>query len=634
MVLLLTVSIGPAVTSSHCDESFLPKCNSSINTSHGGHDLSGQEPPWQTIDYNIDNTPCPRWLMRGEDGECDCRKNYKALKDVIQCKKVGDIIQSYLLTCNCMTLDNSKKNVVVGYCFYQCFSGDPYYCLPENESVLEDFTCGDFNRTGQLCGKCIDGYGLPVYSYDIGCVNCTYYSVTGVLKYIAVAYLPLTVFSIAVIVFKIRVTSPKLNSLIFVFQAITVPAQMMVLQTKLYTINHFRIPIKLLFTFFSVWNLDFFRLMYPPFCFKPNMKPIHVLLLDYGIAVYPLILTACTYLLVEMHHNGWRVVVYIWRPFHYCFFHFKKQWNIYSSLIDAFATFMLLSYIKFMWVSFSILAYTPLYTLGDNKSNHGNYLYFDPSIEFFGREHAPYAVLAITVIIVFNILPALLLFLYPFSWCQKCINYCRCSFAGFHAFMDAFQGSFKNGTDGTYDCRSFAVIYLLVRGLLLATYNYTLSAFTYPVAISILIATAALVAMIQPWKKYIHNGIDVFLILCLASIYTAFFAIIMCDVQTFRSVKKANVMLVLSAAMLLIYTAALFFYWLLAGRKWSHKLWDRFKNLYKQKSEETSPLLTVESFPHRAACPQSQEYNSNSPQYHRFGTNSSNSYSSVHIGVP
>ena len=45
--------------------------------------------------------------------------------------------------------------------------------LPSDPDMLNATMCGPYNREGLLCGKCIGGYGLPVYSLDVKCVNCS-----------------------------------------------------------------------------------------------------------------------------------------------------------------------------------------------------------------------------------------------------------------------------------------------------------------------------------------------------------------------------------------------------------------------------------------------------------------------------
>ena len=83
---------------------------------------------------------------------------------------------------------------------------------------------------------------------------------------------------------------------------------------------------------------------------------------------------------------------------------------------------------------------------------------------YLGVEHKPYFILAISVFIVFNILPMLLLFLYPTKAFQKLIDHFpRVRWDYLHIFMDCFQGCYKNGTNNTRDYRYFAGVYLLIR---------------------------------------------------------------------------------------------------------------------------------------------------------------------------
>ena len=73
-----------------------------------------------------------------------------------------------------------------------------------------------------------------------------------------------------------------------------------------------------------------------------------------------------------------------------CFTRFRRRWDPKESVINAFATFLLLSYSKLLTVSYSLLdAVGPLV------------VFFDASIEHFSRQHLPFAVLAISVLLVF-----------------------------------------------------------------------------------------------------------------------------------------------------------------------------------------------------------------------------------------
>ena len=143
---------------------------------------------------------------------------------------------------------------------------------------------------------------------------------------------------------------------------------------------------KILSTLYGCWNLDFFRMIYPPFCLHPKMTNIQALTLDYVLAIYPLVLLGVAYVLVELNDHGCRPILFLWRPFHCCFSHFRRQWDIRTSLVDAFATLLLLSYIKLLSVSIDLLAPTAVYDI-HGKPLPNLYLYYDGSTEYFGREH-------------------------------------------------------------------------------------------------------------------------------------------------------------------------------------------------------------------------------------------------------
>jgi hypothetical protein len=103
--------------------------------------------------------------------------------------------------------------------------------------------------------------------------------------------------------------------------------------------------VQALSAMYGVWNLDFFRMVYEPFCLHPNMSILQIISLDYAIAVYPLIVIFFVYLLIKVHER-FEVVRFLWRPAARLLTHVSKQWKTSNSLIQAFGTFILLSYVK------------------------------------------------------------------------------------------------------------------------------------------------------------------------------------------------------------------------------------------------------------------------------------------------
>ena len=133
-----------------------------------------------------------------------------------------------------------------------------------------------------------------------------------------------------------------------------------------------------------------FCLVIPPICL-----PLHIIALDYLVAVYPLFLLVCVYVLLTAHDRGCRLVVWLWRPFLWCTTRLRQSWNIRHSIINAFATFLLLSYIKLLNTSCNLLMYTGTY----NDCGSGCFLFYDATITFMGSQNKPFAILAILVLV-------------------------------------------------------------------------------------------------------------------------------------------------------------------------------------------------------------------------------------------
>ena len=122
-----------------------------------------------------------------------------------------------------------------------------------------------------------------------------------------------------------------------------------------YHVSHFsQFIIQLAITIGTIWNLDFFRSWYGYICIHPDLNYQQILLLEYAIAIYPLFLILLTFILVKLHDN-FAFVVWLWKPFHRCLAVFRRQWNIRSYLVHAFATFIVLSYVKILNTSFELL---------------------------------------------------------------------------------------------------------------------------------------------------------------------------------------------------------------------------------------------------------------------------------------
>ena len=72
--------------------------------------------------------------------------------------------------------------------------------------MLNAIMCGPYNREGLLCGKCIGGYGLLVYSLDVKFVNCSRLSTSAsITLYVIIELFSTTLFFKFVTMFLLNV---------------------------------------------------------------------------------------------------------------------------------------------------------------------------------------------------------------------------------------------------------------------------------------------------------------------------------------------------------------------------------------------------------------------------------------------
>ena len=507
------------------------------------------------------------WNNGSQQCQCECGEN---LGDLVDCD--DNSLDVHLAMCYCMTRYQDDQNtIVVGACAYQCYhheGNSAYY-------HISDYECNRSARTGQLCGRCWTGYAPPVYSYDLDCVECSSSHndiVKRWVKYIVIAFLPLTIFFIIVVTLNISVTSPSLNAFILVSQLLTAPVlsrmYVPVLKKDIHPLSVGYFPSFVL-SLYGIWNLDFFRTFYDPFCLHPNMNILQIFALDYIIAAYPLFLITITYILVKLHDHDFNLIVWLWKPLRPCFIRFKRHWDIKTSLIDAFATFFLLSYVKIFSVSFDLLIPVNLQDVNGHTLTQ-TYVYYNGTMPYFGEQHLPYAILAITVIILFTILPILLLCLYPCKCFQNCCRQ-RCTVLG--TFMDAFQGCYKKRVDGSCDRRWFSAVYLITRIAV-----YIIIAITHEVLLLmvyltlLLILTAILTEVVHPYNLYKHNSVDLVLVLILAVIPLMITSILS---SRSTSVTIQIIIIFVSAVLPLVYVLVLFFHWIVIGKKVPQRMWQR-----------------------------------------------------------
>ena len=528
-----------------------------------------------------------------EKGHCKCgRYPY----GIIECDE--DKGTSAVLDCYCATFDELRNVTKIGACIYNCenvstsFVDSVYHPLLNSTQKQEESVCGFFKRNGTLCGHCQHGFYALAYSFNLTCIPCSHVGWNWG-RYIMAAYLPLTLFCFIILFFEVNAATSHLHPVIWYSQSISVPAMARILLLSVRTKSTYLMVVRLLLSVYGIWNLDFFRPFYSDLCLGIGFLP--TLALDYVVAVYPLLLMALTYLLVNLYDQNYRVIVIIWKPFHIIFSFFKKNWNIRSSLIDSFATFFLLANVKFLSVTFDVLAPTRVYEL-----HRGNYsstwaVYYAGDVKYFGKEHLPYAILAIFVTLVFVILPFIILAFYPFTFFQKLLNCIPVRRHILRTFVDSFQGVYKDGTEpGTRDCRYFAALFFIMRFVFFLVYVVTLDSSFFSLSAMILLLLVLLIINVQPFKAPLshYSKINSIFFTFLAMDLITMSALDLASIKTRQLITFLRIGIVCFGFVPLIYALIMIIHWIYShrrfGLKLNNKIRARFYGYRELNGRETS----------------------------------------------
>ena len=532
-------------------------CNGVMPVSDGNMTTSNSYNEWENKKFQEPEPSAQPWSCQNIDALPD---------EILKCSK-GMTLS--VLNGFCATVDEQNNILEVGHCLYNFIisNNSVYRDFPKNNS---NFMCADLNRTGTLCGKCQDGYYPLAYSYDMKCVQCPN-GKSNWWKFVLAAFLPLTIFYVFILFFKVNVVSSRFQGFLFYSQIISWPTMVRVLFLSTYGNQHSEkvgnTAAHSLATFYGIWNLDFFRSMNFGICLGTDT--LQTLVLDLIVGAYPLLLMVVSYILIELYDRNFRPLVIVWKPFHTLFGLFWENWDLRTSLIDVFVTAFLLTNVKFQSVSFDLLTPSIVYQRNTTGNwTHSIRLYYDATVPYFGSRHLPYGIVGLIVVLLFAILPVLLLVLYPFRCFQKLLNLFPFRWYILHTFVDSFYGSYKDGTQpGTRDCRWFASLFILSRFSIMLVGAVTKDSIYISYTTMVLAAVALLFITFQPFKQSTSylTTINALFLLLLAVWYA-------CYLGSMQSLLAAITLpylfvAVVSAILPLLYISAIVLHWMYGQKK-------------------------------------------------------------------
>ena len=428
-----------------------------------------------------------------------------------------------------------NNETVVAQCSYCPYNTklplSNYIDLPQDHSKLDKFFCEDLKREGALCRQCIEGYAPAVNSEVYKCVKCSAENAKySWLLYLLTEYVPTTIILLLVILFNISVTSGPLNSFVFFAQVISttfgVDADGLIpypsITPAATALKHTYLSI------YGVWNLNFFLSFdWALFCLGPDVTTLHLLALDFIQAVYPLLLLLVIWVVVTLYYSNYRIVVCIVRPLHRFFARSFGLLNLQRSIMDAFATFIVLSYAKFAATSAVLLYPNGLYS-EDGKTVDFVSKY-DGNYPFLSSQYSPFLISSILTSLLVCILMPILLFLYSLKPFYRLLERIHFTYLlpGEKAshFLNSFYHCYKDGTTGGYDQRYFASLLFFIKLIIIFSYSYALNwAQQYIIQQFLCTIAILMISVFQPYKRMLYNIVDtcIFTILAFINVLTLY----------------------------------------------------------------------------------------------------------------
>ena len=428
---------------------------------------------------------------------------------------------------NCAT--ETKGDIYIAKCHYFQLERhnvlEPGYIrLPDNISELNDYMCGPMNRKGLLCKDCIDGFGPSVTSLGYKCSNCTdaWY---GIPLYLAVELIPITLFYLVILIFKVHLTSAPMVLFILYHQLIMYALifQRTVRLRILFSQGNGPL-LKSLFFLYGIWSLNSVHLIVPPFCVSSKLQLMYVVFFGCIPVIYLLFLIFLTWVCIELHGRNFKLLLVLWRPFHRCFVKLQRGWDKTSSMVDVFATFFLLSHGRLVYQVVIFLQCQNLYFTKDGSPDGIHVLMFMPYVDCKHRSYPVWA-FSVLVLLAFNIIPLLLLVCYPFKLFRVCLSNVKLERLFISIFVEKFHGCYRDGLDGGRDMRSFSGLYYVMIIFLsqytnLQIWRLSISCWLYYAFI--FLSFTLLIIIVRPYKQKYVNILDTLLL-----VYAAVFFILL-----------------------------------------------------------------------------------------------------------
>lgn len=458
------------------------------------------------LSFEASMQPCPPGYIQNLDESvnlisCICSMGTSGeYGGIIGCN--SSLMQAYRNPNYWVGYDDSKNesedSLWTSPCPHNFCAPDKGILLPAvaDRRLLHAVACSG-NRMGKLCGKCEPGTTVNYHSLSMSCTPSKLCHL-GWLFYILSELVPVTIIFLVILIFNIPFTSGVTNSFIFFSQVSMVPRfKAEGFPAIVHTITRIS---RLVYLFF---NLDMFVLDELSYCLWASANALDIVSFSYVTMTYSFLLIV----LVIMVKNKYNC-----NCTHVANARSEKSPTLQGNVIHGLSSFLVLFSSHCVKTSIMVLTTSHVYDKG--SKNRQVVVYFNGEIDWMSGKHLTYVIPAVAMLTSF-LIPSTLLLLYPAHY--KLLSALRiaessCTRKVFgplerlKPFFDSFQGCFKD------HLRFFSGLYFAYRYIFLMIVTWMLANDAYFLLSLLLCFILILHSILQPYRKRLHNTIDILLL--------------------------------------------------------------------------------------------------------------------------
>ena len=302
-----------------------------------------------------------------------------------------------------------RNDTFVGTCSYCKLFRNNVYATSSNVIIYEDGNYTDIcepNAEGFFCNRCKLGY---YRNMGTSCVHCDHIGRDWVL-FILSQFPPITIMFLILFLTNFSLVSGPLNASIFFAQIISTTMDLDQEDFPLLNItNSTEIADGLTAVYkfiYAPWNLDFFAPFTYKLCLFKKESFLYYFIAWYAVALYPLILVSIVAFLYYLNNRNVTIVEKCKSCF-YCCYRLAPT-ELHQSSRNVLASFVLLAYMRFSWLSTLLVTPNLLYDYRGDVAKI--VLSLDSSISYLGKDHIPIAFVGFLSLFFLIMFPTILLF--------------------------------------------------------------------------------------------------------------------------------------------------------------------------------------------------------------------------------